>query len=147
MVTSISVIFWWVEAEEVNEATKIVEAAEVIEVTKVPNAKEIIQYVKCMLFFYFLRPKRLLRSLRPMMLSCLLRSLRPLKFSEPLRFLKSIIYWLESPYFDVLKENNFSEILPSLRTEAVEDRDVTFNQIKGSYIKFPLFRIPEPPSN
>ena len=27
---------------------------------------------------------------------------------------------------------NFSEILPSLRTEAVEDRDVTFNQIKGS---------------
>ena len=27
---------------------------------------------------------------------------------------------------------NFSEILPSLRTEAVEDRDVTFIQIKGS---------------
>ena len=27
---------------------------------------------------------------------------------------------------------NFIEILPSLRTEAVEDRDVTFNQIKGS---------------
>ena len=27
---------------------------------------------------------------------------------------------------------NFSEILHSLRTEAVEDRDVTFNQIKGS---------------
>ena len=41
--------------------------------------------------------------------------------------------------FDVLKKNffwinswNFSEILHSLRTEAVEDRDVTFNQIKGS---------------
>jgi hypothetical protein len=27
---------------------------------------------------------------------------------------------------------NFSEILHSLRTEAVEDRDVTFDQIKGS---------------
>ena len=43
------------------------------------------------------------------------------------------------PYFDVLRKKkflinslNFSEILPSLRTEAVEDRDVTFNQIKGS---------------
>ena len=76
------------------------------------------------------------------MLSCLLRSLRLLKFSEPLRFLKSIIYWLESPYFDILKKKifwihcwNFSEILPSLRTEAVEDRNVTFNQIKGSYIQ------------
>jgi hypothetical protein len=37
--------------------------------------------------------------------------------------------------------------LPSLRTEAVKDRDVTFNQFKGSYIKFPLLRIPKPPSN
>ena len=71
------------------------------------------------------------------MLSCLLRSLRPLKFSEPLRFLKSIIYWLESPYFDVLKKNISeqndgisSEILPSFRSEAVEDRDVIFNQIQ-----------------
>ena len=27
---------------------------------------------------------------------------------------------------------NLSEILHSLRTEAVEDRDVTFNQIEGS---------------
>ena len=35
----------------------------------------------------------------------------------------------------------------SLRTEAVEDRDVTFNQIKGSYVKFPLLRIPKSPSN
>ena len=30
-----------------------------------------------------------------------------------------------------------SEILPSFRTEAVEDRDVIFNQIQVSYIKFP----------
>ena len=42
-------------------------------------------------------------------------------------------------YFDILKKKafginswNFSEILHSLRTETVEDRDVTFNQIKGS---------------
>ena len=40
----------------------------------------------------------------------------------------------KSPYFDVLRifSWNFSEILPSLRTEAVEDRDVTFDQIQGS---------------
>ena len=43
------------------------------------------------------------------------------------------------PYFDVLRKKyflidtwNFSEILPSFKTEAVEDRDLTFNQIKGS---------------
>ena len=42
-------------------------------------------------------------------------------------------------YLDVLKKKNFLinswnfiEILPSLRTDAVEDRDVTFDQIKGS---------------
>ncbi len=33
---------------------------------------------------------------------------------------------------------NYSEILPSLRTEAVEDRDVSFNQIKGSYTHYVL---------
>ena len=31
--------------------------------------------------------------------------------------------------------------------EAVEDRNVTFNQIKGSDVKNPLLRIPKPPSN
>ena len=30
------------------------------------------------------------------------------------------------------------EILLSFRTEAVEDRDVTFNQIQGSTVKCPL---------
>jgi hypothetical protein len=45
-----------------------------------------------------------LRSLRPVMLSCLLRSLRPLKFSEPLRVLKWMIKRQESPYFDVLNK-------------------------------------------
>jgi hypothetical protein len=104
--------------------------------------------------FLFSEAKEAVEVIEASNVSCLLRSLRPLKFSEPLKFLKSIIYWLESPYFDVLKKIifwitswNFSEILPSLRTEAVEDKDVTFNQIKGSYIKFPLFRIPKPPSN
>ena len=65
--------------------------------------------IKVQAAFDFLSPKRLLRSLRPVMLSCLLRSLRLLKFSEPLRFLKSIIYWLESPYFDILKKKFFFE--------------------------------------
>ena len=58
-----------------------------IEAAEVPDAREITQYLKCMQFFYFLRPKR---SLRPVMLSCLLRSLRPLRLSESLRTLKSI---------------------------------------------------------
>ena len=35
-------------------------------------------------------------------------------------------------WFFLIDSWNFIEILPSLRTEAVEDRDVTFNQIKGS---------------
>ena len=46
--------------------------------------------IKVQAAFDFLRPKRLLRSLRPVMLSCLLRSLRPLRFSKPLKSLKSI---------------------------------------------------------
>ena len=31
-----------------------------------------------------------------------------------------------------MDSGNFSEILLSLRTEAVEDKDVTFDQIQGS---------------
>ena len=46
--------------------------------------------IKVQAAFDFLRPKRLLRSLRPVMLSCLLRSLRPLRFSKPFKCLKSI---------------------------------------------------------
>ena len=53
--------------------------------------------------------------------------------------------WLKSPYFDVSKNYFFeqsdrisSKILPSFRTEAVEDRDVTFNQIQVSIVKCPL---------
>ena len=65
-------------------------------------------------------------------------SLRPIYFLKPLRFIKWNLMG-KSPYCDVLRKKyflvgfwNFSEILPSLKTEAVEDRDVTFNQIKGS---------------
>ena len=54
-------------------------------------------------------------------------------------FEKRFFFWLDSW--------NFSEILPSLRTEAVEDKDVNFNQIKGSQIKIPLLRIPKQSSN
>ena len=46
--------------------------------------------------------------------------------------------------FDVLKKNISeqnggisSKILPSFRTEAVEDRDVIFYQIQVSYVKIP----------
>ena len=42
---------------------------------------------------------------------------------------------------------NFREIFPSLRIEDVEDRDFTFNQIKGSQVKNSLLRIPKPLSN
>jgi hypothetical protein len=79
------------------------------------------------------------------MVSCLLRLLRTLRFSEPLGPLKSISLWLKSPYFDVLRNQIFeqndeisSKILPSFRTEAVGDRDITFNQIQGSTVKCPL---------
>ena len=34
--------------------------------------------------------------------------------------------------YDWIDSWSFSEIFPSLRTEAVEDKDVTFNQIEGS---------------
>ena len=43
----------------------------------------------------------------------------------------SIFYWFFAPFL----------------LEAVEDRDVTFDQIQGSYVKIPLFRIPKTPSN
>ena len=46
--------------------------------------------IKVQAAFDFLRPKRLLRSLRPVMLSCLLRLLRSLRFSKPLKPFKSI---------------------------------------------------------
>ena len=74
------------------------------------------------------------------MLLGLLRSLRPLRCSEPLLFrtslkINNIVARITLPrYFDFFLINswNFIEILPSLRTEAVEDRDVTFDQIQGS---------------
>ena len=46
--------------------------------------------IKVQAAFDFLRPKRLLRSVRPVLLSYLLRSLRPLRLSIPLKSLKSI---------------------------------------------------------
>ena len=61
--------------------------------------------------FDFFRPKMLLRSLRPVMLSCLMRSLRPLRFSEPLTHLKSISWWLKWPHFHVLKKEFFDSMM------------------------------------
>jgi hypothetical protein len=45
------------------------------------------------------------------------------------------------------KIHYFIDFLPPFVLEAVEDRDVTFQQIKGSQVKNPLLRIPKPPSN
>jgi hypothetical protein len=39
---------------------------------------------------------------------------------------------LEKYIYSEQNDGISSEILPSVRTEAVEDRDVIFNQIKGS---------------
>ena len=45
------------------------------------------------------------------------------------------------------KTHYFIDFLSLFLLEAVEARDVTFNQIKWSYIKFPLLKVPKPPSN
>ena len=52
-----------------------------------------------------------------------------------------------SEFFFRIDSWNLSEILSSFRSEAVEDRDVTFNQNKRPYVKCPLLRIPQTPSN
>ena len=53
-----------------------------------------------------------------------------------------LLIWL-----GLTKIHYFIDFLAPFLSEAVEDRGVTFKQIKGSYIKFPLLRIPKPPSN
>ena len=45
------------------------------------------------------------------------------------------MFWKK--YISEQNDGISSEILPSFRTEAVEDRDVIFNQIQVSYVKFP----------
>ena len=79
------------------------------------------------------------------MFSFLLRLLRPLRLLKPLRPLKSISCWIQLPYFTCFEQKLFeyndgilNEILPFFRTEAVEDRDVTFNHIQESIVKCPL---------
>jgi hypothetical protein len=57
-------------------------------------------------------------------------------------FYSGLLMWL-----GLSKIHNFIDFLAPFLLEAVEDRDVNFNQIKGSYIKFPLLRIPKLPSN
>ena len=64
----------------VIEATEVIEAVEVNEAVEVLDGMVITQKAA----FDFLRPKRLLRSVRPVILSCLLRSWRPLRLSIPL---------------------------------------------------------------
>ena len=45
------------------------------------------------------------------------------------------MFWKK--YISEQNDEILSEIMPSFRTEAVEDRDVIFNKIQVSYIKFP----------
>ena len=54
----------------------------------------------------------------------------------------SLLMWV-----GMSKIHYFIDFLAPFLLEAVEHRDVTFNQNKGSYIKFPLLRIPKSPSN
>ena len=61
------------------------------------------------------------------------------KFFRTAQILRIKNLMAKSPYFDDLRKSifsinswNFNEVLSSLRTEALEERDVTFNQIKGS---------------
>ena len=70
MATSCSVSFFMKWAVEVTEATEVIEATEAIEAAEVPDGMEITLKAA----FDFSRPKRLLRSLRPVMSSCFLRS-------------------------------------------------------------------------
>ena len=48
------------------------------------------------------------------------------------------MFWKK--YISEQNDGISSEILPSFRTEAVEDRDVILNQIQVSYVKFPHLR-------
>ena len=96
---------WWNEAEEAIEATKVVEAVEVNEAVWVPDAREITQYAKCKLSYLVKRHK------------------------QAKNVGKKIWKYLYIMYIQTLFCIYF---LHSFRTEAVEDRDVTFNQIQGS---------------
>jgi hypothetical protein len=58
---------------------------------------------KALAFLAFLRSKRLSRSSRLLRSSWPMDPMRPLRSSDSLRNLDSIIYQLESSYFDVLK--------------------------------------------
>ena len=97
-------MFWWNEAVEVIEATDVVEAVEVIEAPEVPDARKIIQYEICKLSF----------------------SVKRHKWAKNIEiFLKTSLHWVHSNSF---LHNFFTPFL----LVAVEDRDVTFNQIEES---------------
>ena len=97
-----SVVFWWNEAVEVIEA---VEATEVIEAAEVQDGREITQYEKCKLSFSLKRHKWA-------------------KNIEKKNWKHLYIRYIQTLFC----KKNFTPFL----LEAVEDRDVTFNQIQGS---------------
>ena len=95
----------WNEAVEVIEATEVVEAVEVIEATEAPDAREITQYAKCKLSFSV---KRHIWA----------------KNVEKKIWKYLYIWYIQTLFCTIF----FAPFL----LEAVEDRDVTFNQIEGS---------------
>ena len=98
-------MFWWIEAVEVIEATEVIEAVDAIEAAEAPDAREITQYAKCKLSFSVKRHKRA----------------------------KNIGKKIESTFTLGTFKLSFANIfLHPFRTEAVEDRDVIFNQIQVS---------------
>ena len=98
-------MFWWVEAVKVIEATEVIEAVEVIEAAEVPDAREITQYAKCKLSFSVKRHKQV-KNVRKKNWKYL--------YIRYIQTLFGIIFFA------------------SFLLEAVENRDFTFNQIKGS---------------
>ena len=124
-----------------------------MEATEVSDARKITQYVK-MGCFWFLEAKEAVKVTEASDVIGSVEVIEAIEVFRTTQILKISNTWLELPYLDVLKKDlfrqdswNVSEILPSLITDAVEDRDVNSNQIKGSQVKIPLLRIPKQPSN
>ena len=96
-----------------------------------------------MLFFLFLETKEAVEVTEASEVIMSVEGLKVIEASEVFRTTQSLkintikdritLFWcFEKEIFLNKTPENFSEILHSLITEAVEDRDIDFNQIKGS---------------
>ena len=129
------------------------EATEAVEASDVSDARKIIQYVHWMLFLIF-EAKEAVEVIEASDVIMSVEVIEATKVFRTTQILRIKNLMAKSSYFDLLRKNiflidslNFSEILPALKTEAVEERDVAFIQIKGSYVKCPQLRMPKPTSN